>query len=160
MAWRKKSITPMRMPFGADGRTYDPGLVVETQRLDADALWESDIWLSARLTRAGREVIPTGCTAAWHVRLVDEQQPCALLIQLRHSCYGRILAVAPDRVTLPWNGRYLIFVPGRIVPVLRGDRAYAWSAVGDLLVGTLPPKRYRKRLLPNADIDALSALSA
>ncbi len=59
MPWRKKGITPMRMPIGKDGLTYDPGLVVETQRLPADGLLMSDIWLSARLTKAGREVIPT-----------------------------------------------------------------------------------------------------
>lgn len=160
MPWRKKGITPMRMPIGKDGLTYDPGLVVETQRLPADGLLMSDIWLSARLTKAGREVIPTGCTAAWQVRLVDEHQPCALLVQLRHNAFGRVIATVPDRVTLPWNGRYLVFLPGRIVPVLRGDPAVAWNTLADALVGTLPPKRYRKRVLPNADLDALSALSA
>lgn len=161
MPWRRKAIRPWLMPFGSDGRTYDPGLVVEAQRLPADDLRTSDIWLSARLTRAGRERIPACYRTAWQVRRLGEEQPCALLVQVAaHHLYGEILAAAPDRVVLSGRGRFIVLVPGRIVAVPRADPAWAWHTVADLILGTLPAKRSRRPELPESDLDALSTLSA
>lgn len=160
MTWRPRSITPWRMPVGADGRTYDPGLVVETFLFrDEISLTTSPVWQIAPLTRLARAEIPGLIGRGWHVRWEGEADAFAIVLWVvAHSIGGRVVSPAPERAALQYSDRFLVVMPRLVITVRGSDPRHAFMHLADILAGTRPVRRRRAPQIPPGDLDALDAL--
>ncbi|SFM84821.1 hypothetical protein [Methylobacterium pseudosasicola] len=161
MTWRPRSITPWHMRVGADGRTYDPGLIVECELFrDGLDLTTSPVWQIAPLTRLARAEIPALVGRGWHVRRVGETEPCAVVIWVMlHLFGGRLVSAAPQRAALNCSNRLLVVTPELIVAVRGAEPRHAFMHVADIVAGTRPNPRRRAPQIPPGDLEALDALA-
>ncbi|MEN3209480.1 hypothetical protein PUR23_05420 [Methylorubrum populi] len=170
MTWTRRTVTPHHLPFGPDGRTYDPGLVVETSRIDdAQELAEDRIWKGAPLTRAGRFAVlrPSYGDAGpallhgWRVRRVGSAEHAALVLRLdQHFLNGRVASAAPERVALRHTDRLLVVTPDLVVGVNGADEDRAFGHLADVMLGTRQLRRRRPRVTraPADDVAALVSI--
>lgn len=170
-AWKIRPITPNFLPFGDNGLTYDPKLVVETQRvadladlLDDPLLEDAPLTKAAPLTKFGRELIKNGTVKAFRARLPDAVEHCALVIKIAgaETNVGMIVSASPERAALYKQDRWLI-VMRRVVVTAGGREERAYSSLADLLAGTThrngQPKPYRAPPVHQDDMDALGHLA-
>lgn len=159
MTWTRRSVTPIHLPFGEDGLTFDPGLVVETRPVDD--LAACPVWVVAPLTRLARREVPRLLREAWHVRRLGMTDPIAVVLRLRpHMLHGQVLSRAPERATIGRWDRLLVVLPDLVIPVHGSDpgRAFGWLA--DVIEGTRPRSlRARPAAGPADDLDALTRLA-
>ncbi|AMB45082.1 hypothetical protein [Methylobacterium sp. AMS5] len=163
-AWKARSITPNFLPFGDNGRTYDPKLVVETQRVaDLADLLADPLWRIAPLTNVGRTLVAEETVKASRARLPGEAEHLALVIRItgRHRP-GLVVSASPERAALAKTDRWLI-VTSRVVVTARGYEDRARASLADLLAGTTHrngrPKPYKAPPVFQEDLDALADLA-
>ncbi|SFL00340.1 hypothetical protein [Methylorubrum salsuginis] len=170
-AWKTRPITPNFLPFGDNGLTYDPKLVVETQRVavltdlfDDPLLQDAPLTKPAPLTKFGRDLIKSGTVKAFRARLPDAVEHCALVIKIAvaETDAGKIVSASPERAALYRRDRWLI-VTRRVVVTAPGYEDRAFSSLADLLAGTThrngEPKPYRAPPVHQDDMDALRHLA-
>lgn len=165
MPYRDRAITPRFLPLHWEtGRTYDPGLRVETERfVDRLKLATSPIWQQAPLTKRGREavlrpagaVLPSALIAGWRVRRLGEKEPFALVLRLKnHFMHGSLISASPERMHMDFMDRCLVLTSDQVIAVHGSDETWALSQLGDVMVGTYPRPRRRARPLPLPAEDA------
>jgi hypothetical protein len=160
MTWRRQKITPYYLPVGEDGLTYDPGIVVETRRVDD--LASCPIWGVAQLTTLARRDVPPLLRDAWHVRRLGAVDPVAVVVRVGpHLLHGRVLSTAPERATITRADRLLVVLPDLVLTVHGSDPARALGRLADWIAGTRPRPRLRARPAkgPADDLNALSRLA-
>ncbi len=164
-AWKPRQITPNFLPFGDNGLTYDPKLVVETQRVaDLAALLDDPLLEDAPLTKFGRELIKKQTLKSYRARLPGEAEHCALVIRIARAeiDVGKIVSASPERAALYKADRWII-VMRRVVVTACGYEERAFSSLADLLAGTThrngEPKPYRAPPVFQEDLDALEHLA-
>lgn len=160
MRWKPRPINPITMPFGADGLTYNPGLVVETSRIaNSLELVDEPIWGDAPLTREARRRVPHKLCRGWRVRLRGGRTPCALVLRVRiYVMYGCISA-APERAETWVGDSILVLTPALVVSIPGTSKHAAYGHLADILLGTRPAPRRRPPPVPVDDIEALRALA-
>lgn len=162
--WKPRSITPNFLPFGDNGYTYDPKLLVETQVVAGLAALLADPLLEAApLTKAGRALVEEETVKASRARLPGAVEHIALVIRItgRHRP-GQIVSASPERAALAKADRWLV-VTRRVVVTARGYEDRAFRSLADLLAETThrngQPKPYRPPPVIQEDLDALGHLA-
>ncbi|TXN48443.1 hypothetical protein [Methylobacterium sp. WL7] len=159
MPWIDRAITPNFLPFNEDRRTYDPGIVVETQPVDG--LDECPIWGVAPLTKIARSLVPPLMRTAWHARRVGENRPFAMVMKLRpHRLDGRVLSRTPEQATIVPGRRLIVVLPDLVLTVWGSDPDRAYAFLADWMAGTRQRPRLRKRFAkgPAEDFEAIAML--
>lgn len=161
MAWTRRTVTPLRP-------AQDRNIVVETSRVfGIDDLATDPVWQLAPLTRAGRAAIlrPAGerieaaLLRGWRVRRLGAVEHCALVLRLGdHLLHGGLVSAAPQRVALEYRHKGLVVTPELVAGVWGADEDSAFGTLGDILVGTHPRRRARRRVRAD-DLDALVGLA-
>lgn len=161
--WKPKRIAPWFLPFGPDGRTYDPELVVETELFrDELSLTTSPIWQIAPITRIGRELLPRCIGRGWHVRRLGQTDPVATVLWLTaHPLDGRIVSAAPERVNLTYADRLLVIMAELVIGVRGTDPRHAFGHLADVLLDTRHgewARRRRRSRHATGPVDEIAAL--
>lgn len=160
MTWRPRKITPWHLPIGADHRTYDPEIVVETSLFrDGLDLKTSPVWQMAPLTKLARTEIPALVGRGWRVRWEGEADAFAVVIWVTlHLIGGRVVSAGPERAALYCADRLLVVMPNLVVTVRGAEPRHAFMHLADILAGTRPAPRRRAPQIPSGDLEALDAL--
>lgn len=151
---------PHHLPFGPDALTFDPGLIVETHRLDgALALVTSGVWQTAPLTGAGRAYVPPRVDLAWEVRRSGGSEASALVLKLAaHGGLRGLVSAAPERATLGRRDRLVVVMVDLVMAVRGAEERLAFGYLADALLGTRPVRRSRPAAESREDLAALSSL--